>query len=528
MIIGKRGVMPKLLLLIFIVAALLLSVSCQKQSNDDVLDRLESLRNDLAESEEAADGFLRYRIVVPESCSEKLLSASEILAQSINANTGKNCSVVRDGETLTEGSDVGEILLGTLDREESREILSPLNRDDYVCCFVGETVVVGGKTEAATVAAVERFASEISDTCGGALLDGCSFEYYCSYTYTDAVLWGCDLGNMTVVCTDETNLVATLWRDAVADRCGDYPRLNKNVKATDGSCELIFCLDLELEGLARINFDGEDVWLSSDTEYGLSVAAEGLAARLFEKNEGRAEINGDREVSFLYGISEISVGLVAEEIGVQGDLSDVVTVGRYVLDSNHDAVVFERVRDEVVTEIKAAIDSQWQLESVSLGNGMSVVVVYFNEEFLLSDVDASINDGVLCVELTLENKESGKIYKLSQYDFGRYSEPDLTSSVTDAFGGSSCSAVVVKIPLTEGELCAPAGTRVAYSEKQVALGYEARVLALVDLYGNTVAGGYSDAVCDGGADVTCLDIQMRWSEEFFALVFSESENNSGR
>ena len=145
--------------LITILAVLLLLGSCSKTDNSQVLEQLEALRDTQAQ-EEADDGYSRYRIVVPENCSGQIWEAAERISTCVAEATGKECSIVKDCETVSEESGVGEILLGYTNRESSRELLTVLSRDDYICTAVGASVVLGGKSEGATLEAAERFLSE--------------------------------------------------------------------------------------------------------------------------------------------------------------------------------------------------------------------------------------------------------------------------------------------------------------------------------------------------------------------------------
>ena len=508
--------------LITILAVLLLLGSCSKTDNSQVLEQLEALRDTQAQ-EKADDGYSRYRIVVPENCSGQIWEAAERISTCVAEATGKECSIVKDCETVSEESEIGEILLGYTNRESSRELLTVLSRDDYICTAVGASVVLGGKSEGATLEAAERFLSENTVTENGILTVSNGFEYYCEYEYDGATLWNNRLGSMTVVCSSENIGLARLFVESVADRCGDYPRLVYCNGETDGSRELLLTLDSSAVGLSKIIYDGEDVYIVSDTEYGLSVAAFGLMERLFDDGGETAEVSGDREISFVYETPRISVGYMEADVPQGREMAYIVSIARYINNAGNDVTVISAVDETLASELEGMVGGTYSLHYIRSDNGALAVAVYKTDCFSVKTASLTVGDGCNALELVLEDKENGRLYGVMEFFVTDINEPAWKDTVSQSLAASTgISFALLHTAQPSSDFCVPQGTLTEYSAESPMGSGVGRLLGLVSANGN--ARGQVTVDGDGeNITVTVSDIRAVWCDGFFELA---SENNS--
>ena len=519
MTIGKK--LTAFASVLLLLAVTLVLGSCAKADNSQVLQQLESLR-DAQTQEDLGDGYSRYRIVVPESCSGAIWEMAERMATHVSHTTGKPCSTVKDSETVADEAGVREILLGYTHRESSRELLASLCRDDYICASVGAAVVLGGRSESATLKAAERFISENAVTKGGILTVSNGFEYFCEYQYSGAVLWDNRLGSMTVICSPENGALARLFVDFAADRCGDYPELLYGSEGTDGSRELLLTLDSSAVGLSKIVYDGEDVRVISDTEYGLSVAAFGLLERLFN-GEDKAEISGDREISYVYEIPRVSVGFMSATIADDGGAAGAVAVTRYINDMSVEVLLIGGVSDTLVAELEMMTDSGKSLHYIKMDNGDNAVAVYNGNRFDVKTMEPETADGCDAVSLVLEDKENGRLYGMLDFFVTNASNGSWADNVSEGLATSAgISFALLRTESVASDFSTPHGTVAEYSAKNDLNGGEGRVLGLVSAEGNALAQVTVEQVDEEMLTVVIADVRAAWCDGFFALA---SEND---
>ena len=248
MIISK---MKRTAWILLCICAVLAFAACSG-SNLPLDNPFEGLEFD-DEGEDNLQGAALYRIVLPEDATPELLGEAGRLKEGISAATGVECELVYDYETVTDINDCVEILLGGADRTEVSQTLKGLKRDDYLCRFYGDTLILGGVTHNATISAIERFCTEILPDATSVVLMRAeqSFEYLGEYPLAEVRLSGFELCEYSVL----------------------YPKENKNgeLSLAEALCSIIseksgYALktvpDTEYIGgkYISVGFDGENLF----------------------------------------------------------------------------------------------------------------------------------------------------------------------------------------------------------------------------------------------------------------------------
>lgn len=297
MTIGKLLVRTTALLLVVLLCVL--GCSCSE-------------RNDYPPELKGTDGqgeALSYRIVIPSACSAALKNAADGLALRIAEQTGVTATAVYDTEPLSERVNETEILLGLTNRSVSMESMKSLKKDDYICRVVNGAVVLGGKTDSATVVAVERFCREILPAATAELLLGeeGGFSLYGSYPYEQVLLNGFDLHEYGIVClnnaSEELLRLASSLQGAIAEKSGYWLRVSLEADR-DKTGKGIFLVTEKSEGgsvCARLIPNAQGVTLCAEDSLGISAAARELFSLLFapaDQGVCSAVLSSTRECSY--------------------------------------------------------------------------------------------------------------------------------------------------------------------------------------------------------------------------------------
>ncbi len=116
-----------------------------------------------------------------------------------------------------------EILIGHTNREESDTLLSSLKWDDYGYGMVGDKLVIAGKNEDGTLAALRAFLEQFEkNESGDTFFDNADqFIFRASYPHNSITINGISVTDLSIVCNEqELGGVAEIIRDAIIDACG--------------------------------------------------------------------------------------------------------------------------------------------------------------------------------------------------------------------------------------------------------------------------------------------------------------------
>lgn len=512
MTIGKT---VRILTALMLAVCLICFASCAS-SDGNALELLAALSDD-----SGGNGSVRYRVVISGMCSGRLSTLAHSLAEGIESVSGAETCVVYDSDETTERLGMTELVLGYTERACSRELLSRLNRDDYVCAFASNgSLVIGGKSDSATVTAVERFIEEILPYSDSEMLlsaDG-GFEYFYEYERSALSLCGFGVSDYTLVCPEgrrsEAALIAELFRERTADICGAYPDIVYGRTPVDGKKEIVFSVDSELrEGCAAFEAVREDIVLSACDSYGLSLSASELYALMLD-GDG-AELDGKRQLS--YSTRKLSVMSVALDATANYGLDTVLELQEKIKSEMPDVVVLGRIKENLWDMIAPNLPTEYGVEEILSDGAECINVLYRRELFDVKsnscDADKNIfrlmfsetdGDGELCLAGNTGD-ENERLYK----------------NVEDIFLANDCHTVFVLIAPEKAERTLSTVTQGAAAAYDLTLtigrlgSHYALLASYPALTCETVAAEYGT---DKSVGFVSVNVGMRWCKAFCTLA----------
>lgn len=284
-------------------------VSCAESREDvSALDQLTG-DGDAPEEDDAATDY--YRIVLSGKCSASVAASARMLEALVKEMTGIECGIVYDTDTPAKRDDVIEILIGGTSRNATAVALEGKRADDYVCCIVDGSVVVGGYSNSATEAALARFIEEVMPyaTRERLMEESDGFSYTHEYAVKSVTLCGFDVCDFAVIYSKDGSYLdrASLIASAVAESCGGVMTV-LGEKAETGRKEIIIREDDTSQGgIARIFAENEDVVLSASDAEGIAIAVDNFIELLLTSTpDGTAALLLDGVLEYKYSSDEES------------------------------------------------------------------------------------------------------------------------------------------------------------------------------------------------------------------------------
>ncbi len=301
-----------------------------------------------------------YCVTIPTDSSPSLRACGDALAVSIERQTGVRTRCLYEHEISGE-EDVFWIYLGWVrSASTSHWEIKDLRRADYRCLRVKNAIVLGGKSDGATEAAVARFCREILPAASASVLmpaDG-GFSYTASdYEVETVTLNGFDLHEYGLVypTNDSPSLhsLATALRDEIARRSGYVLAVLSEQEHAAMGKGIFLRVDRELPTVSSAYWipreDG--ITLSATDSFGVSVAVDQFCRQLLSR--GSADTTCAMTVStdraFAYGHQPYRLASLAVRGRLPFDMEGLVSLTDCVFsDAPHavlcDAPMVEQVR----------------------------------------------------------------------------------------------------------------------------------------------------------------------------------------
>lgn len=273
-----------ILTLLFLPCSL---ISCQKQSIDIPFELLE-------EEDVLSDPLTAYHIVIPSSCSSELFFAAKTLGEKLTEQTGVSSEVFYDTEPMVSSESTVEILLGRCERGDAKRMLSSLRRDDYLCQVKGNITVLGGNSESATFAALDRFYEELFAyvTAYSFLPSSGGFIHRADYPISSITLNGFELFDYTIVydhdATEKELALAKYLQETLCSEGGYVLDVRSTAEFQGDHKKLYLTIDPEESETAfRVLPHEQGITLSAHDLFGLSVAVTSWSERLLSAPENQ-------------------------------------------------------------------------------------------------------------------------------------------------------------------------------------------------------------------------------------------------
>ncbi len=265
----------------FIPACLFLLMSCRSHEGGNLL---------FFQSGEGEDVHIpmtsEYRIVISRDCGAEVISQVDEMAEMLRKITGIPTETVFDDEPVQNGDKRYEILIGYTERSASRRMMKDLKRDDYLCQAEEGCLVLGGKSDCATLAALEKFERQVLPYADDELLLGKDgmFVCYADYEIPFVKINGLELSHYRIsyfANQEEGKKIALALRERIADVTGYYPEIVEESQSIEGKYRIVIG-DSVMDDTggtyvekSAVIFAGErEIYLTGSDSYGICFAAE--------------------------------------------------------------------------------------------------------------------------------------------------------------------------------------------------------------------------------------------------------------
>jgi len=192
------------------------------------------------------DSLSKYTITRAADCGGIVLNSVNQLKNAINSAYGVELATgddfYREGyNTIPEY----EILVGSTDRDESKEFLSDLKYDDYGYGIVGKKLVIAGHKTETTAKAVEHFVSNVLEKRSDNVFfsDKNKFVYHGEYAVDSVRLNGVQVSKYTIVYPyrnkNYEKAFAEKLRDKMLDLSGYYLNIEPDNEISGEGYEII-------------------------------------------------------------------------------------------------------------------------------------------------------------------------------------------------------------------------------------------------------------------------------------------------
>ena len=193
----------------------------EEESSDTPTEEVFELTRELLSS---------YVIIIPNECSEEMGTVATLLRDQIKKVTGVEPEIKSD--FLKEGSSIYceseyEILLGLVDRAESKEFHRSLKSNDSGYALINKKIVLGGHNEGAAESSVYLLQSDILKGKADADVIMTSIDQKTvsgAYSYNDITLNGVSISEYTIVYArsgaKNENIIAAELAKRIADISG--------------------------------------------------------------------------------------------------------------------------------------------------------------------------------------------------------------------------------------------------------------------------------------------------------------------
>lgn len=383
-------------LIITLMLALCLLTSCASCKDDGGLDKFEQLIVSTSSPEEEGEAFADAAyVVVSRSAGFELVSRAVALADTLTAKTGVATFLKYDSEPTVSGT--FEILLGYNTRLVAKENFSSLRDGDYICRYDRGCIVLGGRTEEATLAAIDKFESDILPGASYAAImsKDAHFEVYAEHEIEEFTINGYPIYEYTLAYCGESYEIADVISRYIREVSG-YTISHKQKDAYDPQMSRCIWLILDGEGAASIaQRDGNIVLRASDL-YGLSLAATTFTSHIGESALGaslRMNIEGNEVLSYAKSELDLAFGFVDNE--GKSDFNLLLALANAINNTHNDLFCFYPTKNSLADDIEHNCPSGRSFMSVDLGNGISLPLIYRTNAYL--SVTAERRDGTVWI-----------------------------------------------------------------------------------------------------------------------------------
>ncbi|MBQ9087086.1 MAG: hypothetical protein IJY47_07890 [Clostridia bacterium] len=319
-----------------------------------------------------------YAVIIPSDASVERQQLAEELASAIRESVGNHVEIFSEEEAIPEEEEWIEICLGKVDRAWVSKTVKKMKSEDYLCRWIGENILLGGKTDKATEAAVDRFFGELLPVATEGQLFSAEggFEVKGDYQAEALLLNGVSLSEYRIVyeaSNSEALLpLAALIVTRIEAVSGDLPEIGVLSDTNTGGRQIVLRQNHPY-GTARMAYvlpeDGNVTLCAGDT-FGVSLALREFCDFLLSGAEGeRWERTLSTPISVSYDDPVLTLGSFSLEATRSfSSISEVNEAVDLLRRSDSDIVLLGLLDSG---QIRYLTDSLAEYEGVSSENGES-------------------------------------------------------------------------------------------------------------------------------------------------------------
>ena len=287
----------------------LLLAACNSNQNEDT---------DTAEPAVTigASELSEYTVVVREDVSVEEKTAVTDLVKKIYEKFGTMLKIVDDAISKSDK----EILVGDVNREETKSARADMKYDDYFLGIVDEKLLVVGGSESATAAAIQKLCEVVDANADSDIFfdNGVDMQNYKhSYTHEDIKINGTSVSEYTIMYADKGSrreaTMAQALQKAIISVCGVEVTAQPDTKDAYGS--IIYLGGSATAATLRI--EGDVIYVTGANENDVFFATQTLIERVCESTDGSVTVGAEETLS--YNLSDLDLskwGVSSEKIKV--------------------------------------------------------------------------------------------------------------------------------------------------------------------------------------------------------------------
>lgn len=386
--------------------------SCNKNTTD--LSDFEQITFD---NEKSATPFADIvYLTVPDSSSGELVSRAEGLAKNITAQTGVGAIVKYDSQPVSLGSESLRILLGNTSDIISAEALKGFRKDDYICRYERGAIVIGGVSETATIAAIDRFEKDIlpSSSNGFFMSEDAHFENFGEYELNSLVVNGFNIYEFTIAygTVGVQSDIASVLGEYISSKSG-YVLNVKGYGELDGSAAKIIYLHLDAEidkNTAIIERKDNDFEIRASDSYALSGAVANFVSMIFPEDVGAdISVTVDTCTPMKYYPDGASFSLLAQKYENGRAAEFLLALSGALRNFEGDMLCLLGAGEDITEDIKCSIpsgygalprESYWLICESDRANGASL----------------KLQDGVKTIQFLSDTDQIWTVYIADSFD----------------------------------------------------------------------------------------------------------------
>ena len=336
-------------------------------------------------------------LIIPANASSELIESANKLSLEISEKLDVYTKLYYDNEPLPSEKSARFIFVGNTSYADMQAKLARLKTDDFLCSAIGDHIFIGGKSDSATIAAIERF---ISDTLPYLDLSikleaEDQFEYFGEYLYNYPTLNGYPLNDYSIVypqnCDMREKDIANALSQKLSEIFGVYPTVIAKNQAIDG--QMMICVGAcfgETATNAKILCKDNKITLCGSS-------ADQIAQSAYEfinlcKDTDSIQLNAETAVK--YTDPKITLmRVIPRAVTSDGALEEIVEVCREISSNKPTLVCFDFPTDTERTQYENNLS-----DYTYVGNGLFVLSDKYSllsrnevQSVLCADIDYGSN-----------------------------------------------------------------------------------------------------------------------------------------